>query len=72
MRYVGTSSPDIDGLYFRTANDALNSYSDKMVILGQAGGHRNFGPQSTFGNSRRYSSIKNYTQIIPVLPQILK
>jgi len=34
MRYVGTSSPDIDGLYFRTANDALNSYSDKMVILG--------------------------------------
>ena len=34
MRYVGTSSPDIDGLYFRTANDALNSYSDKMAILG--------------------------------------
>lgn len=34
LRYVGTTSPDIDGLYFRTANDANNSYSDKMSILG--------------------------------------
>jgi hypothetical protein len=34
LRYVGTSSPDIDGLYFRTVNDANTVYSDKMVILG--------------------------------------
>jgi hypothetical protein len=34
LRYVGTSSPDIDGLYFRTVNDANAVYSDKMVILG--------------------------------------
>ena len=34
IRYVGTSSPDIDGLYFRTVNDANSVYSDKMVVLG--------------------------------------
>lgn len=34
LRYVGTNSPDIDGLYFRTVNDANTVYSDKMVILG--------------------------------------
>ena len=34
LRYVGTNSPDIDGLYFRTVNDANTVYSDKMTILG--------------------------------------
>lgn len=34
IRYVGTSSPDIDGLYFRTVNDANTVYSDKMVLDG--------------------------------------
>ena len=34
LRYVGTSSPDIDGLYFRTANDANDTYSEKLTILG--------------------------------------
>jgi hypothetical protein len=30
IRYVGTSSPDIDGLYFRTVNDANSVYSDLL------------------------------------------
>ena len=34
LRYVGTSSPDIDGLYFRTVNDANDTYSEKLTILG--------------------------------------
>jgi hypothetical protein len=34
LRYVGTSSPDIDGLYFRSVNDANSVYTDRMAILG--------------------------------------
>jgi hypothetical protein len=34
LRYVGTNSPDVDGLYFRTVNDANTVYSDKLAILG--------------------------------------
>ena len=39
IRYVGITSPDIDGLYFRTVNDANNVYADKMVILGNGDLH---------------------------------
>lgn len=34
LRYVGTSSPDIDGLYFRTVNDANSVYTNKVAMLG--------------------------------------
>jgi hypothetical protein len=34
LRYVGTSSPDIAGLYFRSVNDANSVYTDRMAILG--------------------------------------
>ena len=33
IRYVGTTNPDIDGLYFRGVNDANSVYSNKMVIM---------------------------------------
>ena len=66
MRYVGTSSPDIDGLYFRTANDALNSYSNKMVILGSGNvGINTSAPstkiQVTGDSSSRNTIVSNVT-----------
>ena len=55
MRYVGTSSPDIDGLYFRTANDALNSYSNNMVILGS--GNVGIGTSSPSAYGSGYTTV---------------
>ncbi|MDC0134476.1 tail fiber domain-containing protein [Alphaproteobacteria bacterium] len=48
LRYVGTSSPDIDGLYFRSVNDANSVYTDRMAILGN--GNVGIGTSSPNGN----------------------
>jgi tetrahydromethanopterin S-methyltransferase subunit B len=57
IRYVGTSSPDIDGLYFRTANDANSVYSDKMVVLGN--GNVGIGTSSPVSDARLTISSDN-------------
>jgi hypothetical protein len=60
LRYVGTSSPDIDGLYFRTVNDANTVYSDKMVLDGS--GNLLVGKTTTaFGTAGvRLANTENY------------
>jgi hypothetical protein len=50
LRYVGTNSPDVDGLYFRTVNDANTVYSDKLAILGD--GNVGIGTSSPTGSGQ--------------------
>ena len=63
LRYVGTTSPDIDGLYFRTANDANNSYSDKMSIFGSGAVTMPNQPVFSVSRTSNQATGSSYTAI---------